>query len=176
MYNIIHLLKCSSPALAKHFEDSENSIKKLSEISVDFEKRLDALEGEIVYTPFEKLIESQSEFVEQKRTIDGTDYTAYFQRIQINPLNNEVVYNPSFCPRFSQYIEDDSEISYTEIPLMDYDNFDVFKNQDITGFAISRVYNKNNKATDIYLLVTKRVYDSLNQTSIGSEIKYKLYV
>ena len=47
MYNIIHLLKCSSPALAKHFEDSENSIKKLSEISVDFEKRLHNLEGEI---------------------------------------------------------------------------------------------------------------------------------
>lgn len=176
MYNIIHLLKCSSPALAKHFEESENSLKKLNEISVDFEKRLDNIEGEIVYTPFEKLIESQSEFVEQKRTIDGTDYTAYFQRIQINPSDTEVVYNPSFCPHFSQYIEDDSEISYTEIPLMDYDNFDVFKNQDITGFAISRVYNKNNKATDIYLLVTKRVYDSLNQTSIGSQIKYKLYV
>lgn len=47
MYNIIHLLKCSSPALAKHFEDSENSIKKLGEISVDFEKRLHTLEGEI---------------------------------------------------------------------------------------------------------------------------------
>ena len=176
MYNIIHLLKCSSPALAKHFEDSENSIKKLGEISVNFEKRLDNLEGEIVYTPFEKLIESQSEFVEQKRTIEGTDYTAYFQRIQINPSNKKVVYNPSFCPHCSQYIEYDSEISYTEVPLMDYDNFDVFKNQDITGFAISRVYNKNNKATDIYLLVTKRVYDSLNQTSIGAQIKYKLYV
>lgn len=176
MYNIIHLLKCSSPALAKHFEESENSLKKLNEISVDFEKRLDNLEGEIVYTPFEKLIESQSEFIEQKRTIEGTDYTAYFQRIQINPSNKEVVYNPSFCPHFSQYIEDDSEISYTEVPLMDYDNFDVFKNQDITGFAISRVYNKNNKATDIYLLVTKRVYDSLIQTSTGAEIKYKLYV
>ena len=176
MYNIIHLLKCSSPALAQHFEESENSIKKLGEISVDFEKRLDNIEGEIVYTPFEKLIESQSEFIEQKRTIDGTDYTAYFQRIQINPSDKEVVYNPSFCPHCSQYIEDDSEISYTEIPLMDYDNFDVFKNQDITGFAILRVYNKNNKATDIYLLVTKRVYDSLNQTSTGAEIKYKLYV
>lgn len=47
MYNIIHLLKCSSPALAKHFEDSEKSIKKLNEISVDFEKRLHNLEGEI---------------------------------------------------------------------------------------------------------------------------------
>ena len=47
MYNIIHLLKCSSPALAKHFEESENSIKKLGEISVDFEKRLHTLEGEI---------------------------------------------------------------------------------------------------------------------------------
>lgn len=47
MYNIIHLLKCSSPALAQHFEDTENSIKKLDEISVDFEKRLHTLEGEI---------------------------------------------------------------------------------------------------------------------------------
>ena len=47
MYNIIHLLKCSSPALAQHFEESENSIKKLGEISVDFEKRLHTLEGEI---------------------------------------------------------------------------------------------------------------------------------
>ena len=47
MYNIIHLLKCSSPALAQHFEDTENSIKKLDKISVDFEKRLHTLEGEI---------------------------------------------------------------------------------------------------------------------------------
>ena len=47
MYNIIHLLKCSSPALAQHFEESENSLKKLNEISVDFEKRLYTLEGEI---------------------------------------------------------------------------------------------------------------------------------
>lgn len=47
MYNIIHLLKCSSPALAKHFEDTEKSIKKLDKISVDFEKRLHTLEGEI---------------------------------------------------------------------------------------------------------------------------------
>ena len=47
MYNIIHLLKCSSPALAQHFEESENSLKKLNEISVDFEKRLHTLEGEI---------------------------------------------------------------------------------------------------------------------------------
>ena len=47
MYNIIHLLKCSSPALAQHFEESENSLKKLNEISVDFEKRLNNLEGRI---------------------------------------------------------------------------------------------------------------------------------
>ena len=47
MYNIIHLLKCSSPALAQHFEESENSLKKLNEISIDFEKRLHNLEGEI---------------------------------------------------------------------------------------------------------------------------------
>ena len=47
MYNIIHLLKCSSPALAQHFEESENSLKKLNEISVDFEKRLHNLEGVI---------------------------------------------------------------------------------------------------------------------------------
>lgn len=47
MYNIIQLLKCSSPALAQHFEESEKSLKKLNEISVDFEKRLHTLEGEI---------------------------------------------------------------------------------------------------------------------------------
>lgn len=47
MYNIIQLLKCSSPALAQHFEDSEKSIKQLNELSVDFEKRLHTLEGEI---------------------------------------------------------------------------------------------------------------------------------
>lgn len=47
MYNIIQLLKCSSPALAQHFEESEKSLKKLNEISVDFEKRLHSLEGEI---------------------------------------------------------------------------------------------------------------------------------
>lgn len=47
MYNIIQLLKCSSPALAKHFEDSEKSIKNLNEISIDFEKRMHNLEGEI---------------------------------------------------------------------------------------------------------------------------------
>lgn len=47
MYNIIQLLKCSSPALAQHFEESERSLKKLNEISVDFEKRLHTLEGEI---------------------------------------------------------------------------------------------------------------------------------
>lgn len=47
MYNIIKLLKCSSPALAQHFEESEKSLKKLNEISVDFEKRLHTLEGEI---------------------------------------------------------------------------------------------------------------------------------
>lgn len=47
MYNIIQLLKCSSPALAQHFEESEKSLKKLNKISVDFEKRLHTLEGEI---------------------------------------------------------------------------------------------------------------------------------
>lgn len=47
MYNIIQLLKCSSPALAQHFEDSEKSIKQLNELSVDFETRLHTLEDEI---------------------------------------------------------------------------------------------------------------------------------
>lgn len=176
---IYDLLKNSSPSMARHFKESEEGTKKNTEDITALKTRVTTLEdggsgGSI--TPFEKIIDSSIQFEKQTKIIANISYEAYYVRINVDTTTDKFTYNPLFCPRCPLFMEYAGvETSYTEIPMLDYDNNEIFKNQDYSGFAISRNYNTKGFLQHIDLLITKEVFDSLSQTSTGIAIRYKLY-
>lgn len=68
-----------------------------------------------------------------------------------------------------------NDVFYTEIPMLDYDNYEVFKHPNYTGFAISRQYNGEGFLEFIDLVITQETFNSLSKTSSNQPIRYKLY-
>lgn len=176
---IYELLKNSSPSMARHFKESEEETKKNTEDITKLETRVTTLEsdgsgGSIA--PYEKIIDSSITFEKQTRLIDHISYDAYYVRFNIDTTTDKYTYNPLLTPRCPLFMEYAGvETSYTDIPLLDYDNNEIFKNQNYSGFAISRNYNTKGLLQHIDLLITKEMFDSLSQTSTGIAIRYKLY-
>ena len=169
---IYDLLKNSSPSMAEHFKDTDNGIKELETRVTTLE---DGSSGKDSGKPFEKIIDSSVQFTEETKTIDHITYSAYHVRFNINTATEKYTYNPLLCPRCPLFMDYVAETSYTEIPMLDYDNYEVFLQHYYYGFAISRNYNSKGLLQHIDLLITKATYESLSRTSTGQPIKYKLY-
>lgn len=180
---IYDLLKNSSPSMAKHFNESEEGVKKNTEDISKLETRVTTLEngssggsgGAIVH--YEKILDSNVQFEQVTRVIDNVSHTAYSLHIDIDTTKDKFPYNPSFhprCPVFSHYTDSDTT-SYTEIPMLDYDNNEIFKHQNYTGFALSRQYNGEGLLKALDLLITQETYHSIIRTVGDDPIRYKLY-
>lgn len=178
---IYELLKNSSPSMAQHFKKTEESTKKNTEDITKLNTRVTTLEnessggswGSIAY--YEKIIDSQVPFTRQERQIDNILCAAYYVELSIDTTNDKIPYNPAFCPRCSMFLDYGNEVFYTEIPLLDYDSYEIFKHPNHTGFAISRKYNGEGFLEVIDLLITQETFNSLSKTSSGQPIRYKLY-
>ena len=175
---IYDLLKNSSPSMAQHFKKTEENAKKNTEDITKVETRVSTLEagssgGSIAY--YEKIIDSQIPFTRQERQIDNISYVAYYVQLIIDTTRDKIHYNPTFCPRCPMFLDYGTEVFYTEIPLLDYDNYEVFKHPNYAGFAISRQYNREGFLEFIDLLITQETFNSLSKTSSDQPIRYKLY-
>ena len=175
---IYDLLKNSSPSMAKHFKESEESTKKNTEDITNLETRVTTLEkgssgGSIAH--YEKILDSQIPFTRQERQIDNISCVAYYVKLIIDTTKDKIPYDPTFCPRCPMFLDYSTEVFYTEIPLLDYDNYEVFKHPNYTGFAISRKYNGEGFLEYIDLMITQETFNSLSKTSSDQPIRYKLY-
>ena len=176
---IYELLKNSSPSMARHFKESEENTKKNTEDITNLNTRVTTLEngsgsgGSVAY--YEKIIDSQVPFTRQERQIDNVSCVAYYVRLNIDTTKDKILYNPTFCPRCPMFLDYGTEVFYTEIPLLDYDNYEVFKHPNYTGFTISRQYNGEGFLEYVDLLITQETFNSLSQTSSNQPIRYKLY-
>lgn len=175
---IYELLKNSSPSMARHFRESEENTKKNTEDITKLNTRLNNLENggsSSSITYYEKIIDSQVPFTRQERQIDNESCVAYYVRLDIDMTKDKIPYNPTFYPRCPMFLDYSTDVFYTEIPLLDYDNYEVFKHQNYTGFAISRQYNGEGFLEFIDLVITQETFNSLGQTSSDQPIRYKLY-
>lgn len=167
---IYDLLKNSSPSMAKHFMDSENGTKKNTEDISRLETRVSTLENgggsggsSTVYEPFTKTLTEQARFELKNKNIGGKSYTAYYMYISMSSYPNEKIhFTPSFTPHCTKYVEEGDTRVYIEVPIMDFED-EVYLNPDKLGVAITRQYDSDGNLSDIDLLVTKKLYNSVRE-------------
>ena len=177
---IYELLKNSSPSMAKHFRESEENTKKNTEDITKLETRVSTLENEssggsgglsTVYEPFTTMLTVQGDFELKHKQINNVTYDAYYMYKNVSSSTNEsFIYTPLFSPHCSKYLEEGGTKVYIAVPIMDFED-EVYLNHDKLGIAITRQYNEEGKLSDIDILVTKKLYDSL---ASGSTTMYEV--
>lgn len=174
---IYDLLKNSSPSMAKHFMDSEEGTKKNTEDITKLNIRVTTLENgssggsSTVYEPFTTMLTVQGDFELKHKQINNVTYDAYYMYKKINSSSNEsFIYTQLFSPHCSKYLEEGGTKVYIAVPIMDFED-EVYLNPDKLGIAITRQYDEMGKLSDIDILVTKKLYDSL---ASGSTTMYEV--
>ena len=175
---IYELLKNSSPSMAKHFKESEESTKKNTEDITNLNTRVTTLENESsgsssnVYEPFITMLTAQDDFELKHKQINNVTYDAYYMYKHIRPsINGSFIYAPLFSPHCSKYILVDGTKVYSAVPIMDEDG--IYLSPDKLGISIGRQYDIEGNLSDIDILVTKKLYDSLIS---GSTTMYEIYL
>lgn len=176
---IYELLKNSSPSMAKHFRESEDSTKKNTEDITKLNTRVTTLENgssggsSTVYEPFTKMLTVQGDFELKNKIINGQNYTAYYMYVSMSSVtNNKFHFTPSFSPHCAKYVEEADTRVYIEVPVMDFED-EVYLNPDKLGIAITRQYDSEENLSDFDLLVTKKLWDSLVS---GTSTMYEVYL
>lgn len=163
---IYDLLKNSSPSMAKHFNKCEEETRVNTEEIDKLKTRVSNLENSggsgspEVYEPATRPLVLQSDFEVKNRLINNVSCTAYFQYFTIGSTTPNFTFSPFFTPHCIQYEESGDSKVYTEIPIMDFED-EVYLNPNKLGIAIKRQFNSEGKLADVYLLVTKKLFDSL---------------
>ena len=175
---IYDLLKNSSPSMARHFKESEESTKKNTEDITKLNTRLTTLEngsssGSLtIYEPFTTMLTVQGDFELKHKQINNVAYDAYYMYKHIRPSSDgSFIYTPLFSPHCSKYILVDGTKVYIAVPIMDEDR--IYLSPDELGISIGRQYDIEGNLSDIDILVTKKLYDSL---ASGSTTRYEIYL